>query len=210
MTYTLQDFGPADLLTSSKEGVRRVKIALPSEIIGGSQAITVQSFTEMNSKDGTQFEASVYSPDVAGGESVDIVMVTGDVPVILKRLSVGFDSDLLSIQLFRSPTYTDGTAIPVYNYSDRDPQASVVTLLGDVSVTDAGTPVSPLDYSIGSEGVGGRRISGLSGEPGVERILAENTTYMWRITNENSVAAKIAGHATWHEGPLSTDAEISQ
>lgn len=43
-TYTIQDFGPADLLTSDKEGLRRVKTSLPDQLFDGDKAMCGLSF----------------------------------------------------------------------------------------------------------------------------------------------------------------------
>ena len=43
-TYTIQDFGPSDLLTSDKESLRRVKTSLPGQLFDGDKAMCGLSF----------------------------------------------------------------------------------------------------------------------------------------------------------------------
>ena len=208
--YRIADFGPSDLLTSPVEGVRRVKTSLPEELFDGVKAITVQPFTEVNSKLGTQYEAAIYAGAVAAGASVDIVLQVGDQPILMKEIGIGFNVDEISAQWFRGPTYTGGDPVAAYNLNDELAVPEDVTILGLPTVSDTGTAVSPLIHSLGSEGTGNRRISNVSQRTGVERVLWNNATYLFRITNENAVAAKVSGLATWYQGPLSTQTPLEQ
>lgn len=195
------------LTEDNSVGDRRIKIQTDLEqgMREGLQAFTVQPFTEINSKLGVQYEASFFNPSLASGASADIVIEVGNEPMLVKDIEVRFNVELISSAVYRSPTWSGGSEIGVYNMSDRSPVPDDVTITAGVTVTDTGTQISPTVYSIGSEGQGNRQLSNVSQTSGVERILAENTTYLLRITNESSISSVISGISTWYQGPVSTE-----
>lgn len=198
---------PRGVLTSEGDNAR-LKIALPPEIFDSVKAITVQPFTEANSKLGTQYETSFYNPSVSAGANADIVIIVGDDPILIKEVSVEFDCTVISSQVFRAPTYTGGTALDVFNFNDEMAVPGTASLLAGATVTDPGTAVGSKIYSLGSEGQGNRRIASVSQRTGVERVLWPGATYLFRITNEDNADSQIAGVATWYQGPLSTQTEL--
>lgn len=174
--------------------------------IDGIKAITTQPFTELNSKLGTQYEAAFYMPSLAAEASTDIIIVIGSTnPVLIKDISLQFNSERVSTQLFTSPLYTNGTEITVYNLNDEDAVADDITLIGGATVSSPGAAVSPEIVSIGTENLGNRAVSSVAGGVGVERKLRAGGTYCYRITNlDTTNGAEISGVATWYQGPLST------
>ena len=208
MSYRIADFGPSDLLTSPVEDSRRVKVSINEQVIGGNKAITVQSFAEKNSKDGTQYEAAFFEPDLDSGASVDIVLVVGDNPILMKDISIQFNVEDISSQWFRNPVYTGGTEMQVYNFNDEQAVPDDVTILAGPTVTDTGTAVGPLIHSLGEEKRGNFRASNVSQGVGFERVLWSNSTYLFRLTNESDISAKVAGFATWFQGVLSTQTPL--
>lgn len=207
--YTLPGI-PSDAMTSDKPGTRRFKSSINEQMIDGDKALTVQPFTELNSKSGAQYEAAFYIASLAAGSNSDVVIIVGDQPVSIKDVLVGFNCEEISTQVFIAPTYTGGTPLAVYNFNDEQAVPDDVTVLAGVVTTATGTPVSPQLHSLGSEGQGNRRISALSDNHGIERILWNNSTYLFRITNRDDIATKITGFATWYQGPLSTMTELEQ
>lgn len=174
--------------------------------IDGLKAITTQSFSELNSKLGTQYEASFYNPSLAASGDQYIVIVVGDGHIIFKDIALQFDSEVISVQFFSGPTYTGGTEIDVFNMHSGEPVPNDVTLLGGATVTDEGTPISAVETSIGSQGAGNRAVAVSAQGAGAERILEPNSTYLFKLTNVDTVnAAAVAGIATWYQGPLSVD-----
>lgn len=185
-------------------GIRRFPFSDP-RVVDGEKAFTVQSFSELNSKRGTQYEAAFYSASLASGAAVDLAFVIGAGRVLIKDISVQFDSAEIATQLFRAPTYTGGTALGVYNLNDQDAVAGTVSVLSGVTTSNPGIAVGPQTRSLGSEAVGNRAQSSFAGGVGVERVLRANATYLYRVTNTGAEATRIAGVSTWYQGPLSVD-----
>ena len=199
---------PSDMIDGEIEGQRRVKVAINEPLIDGDKAVTVQMFTELNSRTGRQYEASFYVPALASGASADVVIVVGAEKMLIKDISVQFESDEIQTQLFRGPSYTGGTEIPVFNLNDGGAVPDDVELLAGASVTDTGTAVGPAVRSLGvAPGFILPRQTSLGQGVGVERVLADNATYLYRITNTNGATTRIAGLATWYQGPISTEIE---
>lgn len=196
-------------LRSSDEETARLKVSVNEQLFDGIKALTVQSFSEVNSKLGTQYEASFYLGALAGQASVDIVIIVGSDPIAFKEIQLLFDNPLISTQIFRGPTYSDGSPITVYNLNDEQAVSGTASLIGGVNTTVVGTPVGPKIYSLGSEGIGNRTIGAVSQGTGVERILWPGATYLYRVTNETlATPTRISGVATWYQGPLSTQTPL--
>lgn len=196
---------------TSDEPTARVKVAFPPELFDGFKAITVQPFTEVNSKLGRQYQASFFQPALAAGSSADIVIIVGSSPMVFKDIQVSFDSTLVSAQIFRGPTYSGGSPINIYNMNDEQAVAPVASLLGGVTTTATGTAVGPEIYSLGGEGIGNRTIGSVFQGSGVERILWPGETYLYRITNKDAtLPSRITGVATWYQGPLSVNVGLEE
>lgn len=195
----------SDMLTSDNSvGDRRLKVAIDPEIVGGNQAITAQSFTELNSKRGTQYEAAVYTPVLPGGESLFFTLAVGANPVLIKDVLLQFNSDTISTTIFKNPTVTNGNTVEVFNLNDAGAVVADVVLTAGVNVISTGVQVGPEIYTIGEVGQGNRAISTVGINSGVERVLEANSTYMYRITNKDTSAGAVSGLITWYQGPLST------
>lgn len=175
-------------------------------VVDGNKAITSQSFTELNSKTGRQYEASFYDDALAASGVADIAFEVGDDPVLMKDVAIQFTSLVISLQVFKGPTFTGGNAITIYNMYEGGAVSPTSTVTGNVSTSDAGTPISPTEYSLGATAQGNRLISSGAGGVGVERVLSAGETYLFRITNEDDTnASMIAGLATWYQGPISVN-----
>lgn len=174
------------------------------EMVGGNQAITVQSFTELNSKKGVQYEVA-FNTTLAAGASVFIVLEVGTSnDILIKDVQSQFNSESLTTTLFKSPTYAGGVVLPVFNLNDRDAVPEDVIVRAGVVVTNNGVQVSPEFKTIGSVGAGNREVSTVSLTPDAERVLAKGVVYMYRITNTGTSTTTLAGYSTWYQGPLST------
>lgn len=73
--------------------------APPSGIYTGLRAVTTQSYTEANSKNGTQHEGSTLF-NLAGLATNDTFFVTGALPVSLKGRVIGFTGDGVTAEIF--------------------------------------------------------------------------------------------------------------
>jgi hypothetical protein len=174
--------------------------SLMDRMMQGVGAVTMQTYTEVNIKRGVQYEASgVFT--IPAGESVDLVYIAGSTPVILKGREVFFTGEQITFEVFKNPTYTGGTSIPVYNLTQINPVAAKSSLLGGATVTDAGTKILADRVLLGSTSVG-NRTSPTESVEGLEHVFEANTTYLERITNNNGDDAKVSIYLTWYEGDL--------
>lgn len=81
-----------------------------------------------------------------------------------------------------------------------------MTILSNVTTSNAGVPVGPRVYSLGGSGVGNTVIAASTRGAGVERVLEAGATYLFRLINEDtSNTSAITSTATWYQGPLSVD-----
>jgi len=205
--FNSQSAIPDDIYTSLDYLVRRLRVSINPEVFDGNKAITVQPFTEVNSKLGNQFEAAFSTLALQQDESVNLIFQVGPSnDVLIKDVISQFNSERVHTQLFRDTIYTGGTPIDIYNLSDRDASTKDVVILGGAVVADGdeGTQVSPTITTLGASQSGNRVSASVSLVPGVERVLAKGVDYLYRITNVDVNPTDIAGVATWYQGPLST------
>lgn len=172
--------------------------------LGAERAITTQPFVEANVKNGTQFSISHEFLDVAQAATVNIVFSTGSMDVLVKGRSIQTSRDNVLYEVFRAPTVSGGTAIPVSNYNEVDPVAATASLVYAATISSAGTLIDhqPIYGAVDS----GNRVSGFTQTSGIERRLAKNAKYLVRFTNRSTTAAvNIHYGLTWYEGILSSD-----
>lgn len=166
----------------------------------GLRAPTTQSYTEANVKNGLQFEASFDSPAVAATTGqVNAIFITGAKPVIIKSRIIDFTGKKIMASVYRTPTYTGGTSVPVYNLNDINPVATTVSVLSGVTISAAGTQFGAPNTVYGSD-LQGNSVQGTFAVTGQERILRPNTTYLLRIENLGDTTSNISGYLTWYEG----------
>lgn len=96
----------------------RISPGYDPRTIDGNKAVTVQPFTELNSKSGRQYEAAFYIPSLPDGATADLAFTVGAEPVLIKDIETQFASVAVSVQFFKSPTFTGGTVVDVYNLND--------------------------------------------------------------------------------------------
>lgn len=172
----------------------------PSGLFTGLRAMTTQSYVEANVKNGLQFEFGTQATTVTAGASLDILFVTGAKPVIVKDRAVSFNGAGVTAIVYEAPTVTaNGTALFVGNLSRIAPQATTIAAYQGPTVTSAGTQISAPNAFIGSTAQG-QSVTGTFATGGAERILKPNTSYLLRITNNDTSSGKIAVYVTWYEG----------
>lgn len=179
----------------------------PPGIYSGLRALTVQSFNECNVKNGNQFELASNTAALAAGANVDIIFSTGALPVIIKGRIVKFNGTSLVTRVYRAPTFTGGTVTPYFNLNDRNPATGLATVRAGATVTAPGTEFGAPTFDVGSEGQGNSSLSTYS-ISGNERLLAANTTYLQRITNDSPNTQRVSSYLTWYEG--GTDLPLRQ
>lgn len=177
-------------------------------ILVGLEALTVQTFGEANCKNGTQFELTTYDPAFAAGANRDFIITTGAKPVLVKNRKFTFTGSEVTTTVYKNPTYTGGTIIPYYNLSDINPKVGLATVIGTPTVTNVGTQFSPTFTILGEVPQGGQSVSRSEAEQGIsglERVLAPNSSYLYRTVNTGSLC-KFSTVNTWYEGDLSSTA----
>jgi hypothetical protein len=174
----------------------------PDGAFKGLRALNVQTFTESNIKNGFQWELGLYNPVLASLAEVDVIVITGSVPLIIKGRALRFDGLGVMTSNFEGPTYTGGTPVPFYNLNHKNATTAQVQILGGVSVTDDGTKISADKYFLGSDSVGNTVTSSEGFETqGEEFIFDANTTYLFRITSIDGAAdQRLYSYVIWYEG----------
>lgn len=203
MTYKLDGL-PSDLLNSAVEGQRHLKMAAsPSkEMEANLEALTTQSFTEANSKQGTQFEAAMLFETIASATPHYFAFITGASPVILKQRDISGGFVNARYDVFKNADVTGGTTVEAFNNNDLVVSAPGVTILQSPTVNVEGVAFGPTTYLLGSESLGTRLLSSFGGAAG-EKVLAPNTTYLVRISNIDVAAIGLLSVRLWfYEGPL--------
>lgn len=171
----------------------------PVGLYEGIRAMTVQSYTEANVKNGLQYECSYYLPSLAAGATASLTFSTGAKPVIVKNRQVAFTGSKVTGRVYSGTTYTGGTVVTPYNLTAISPIASTVVLRLDPTILTPGTEGGAPSHYIGSD-LNGNQQAGTFVSPDVERILAPFTVYRLAITNDDIEATKLSVYLTWYEG----------
>lgn len=206
MTYTIQDFGPSDLLTSAVENERRVKVRTeaPEGLYSGDRAVTSQGYDEINKKRGVQWEASrlitIASSDPAN--SAYSILLTGSKPVDLKARSLGYTGLGVIGRIYETPTYTGGTVDPWFNMNTQyiGDQPEVQILVG-FTLTATGAKCGADIIAIGPTSQQARGATAT--EYARNRILPKpNTAYLLEIASLDPASQQVAARLEIYEGPL--------
>ena len=180
--------------------------ALPVGLFAGTRAITTQNYNEANVKNGVQYEISANTAALAINGNIDTIFTTGANPVLIKSRIVQFSGTSLLSRVYRAPTFTGGSVVPYFNLNSRNPVTGLVTVRSGATVTAPGTEFGAPTYDIGSEGQGNRSLATYAVQ-GNERLLAANTTYMLRITNDSPAVQRVTTYLSWFDGQ--TDLPLS-
>jgi hypothetical protein len=175
---------------------------IPDGAFRGLRGMTTQSFTESNVKNGFQWELGLYNPALASLAEVDIIVVTGSVPLLIKGRALRFDGLGIFTSNFENVSYTGGTPLPFFNLNNRNPKTPEVVILAGATVVDEGTKMSADKYFLGSNAVGNSVTSSEGFEADGEEFLFDaNTNYLFRITSiDGSDAQRLFSYVTWYEG----------
>lgn len=166
---------------------------LPSTVLQGLNAITVQDYSEANRKNGTQWSASRILT-ASNGQIFDSIIKTTTKPVDLKSRVFAYTGLGLFADIFTGATYTGGVIDPVYSCNGVTSSSFDFQLLSGITVTGTGTKFAPTIYAIGETS---NQSKGKDSSPlGSNYILAPNTTCLLRITSKDNqdIAARIEGY----------------
>lgn len=197
LTFTSVTGGSSALLAVSQITER----GFPPGVFEGNRALNIQTYTETNVKRGVQFETSAFIPSVLAAANVDVLIVTGPLPVTIKNRSIATTAVTATYTLYKNPTATAGTSVPIYNLNANPAiaQATGVAINLTATTTSVGTQIAAPVYIVGSTG-NGQAVLGTFDTLGIERQLAPNTTYLARFSNTSAATCSVAVSSTYFEG----------
>lgn len=172
---------------------------IPDGAFVGLRAMIIQNYIEANVKNGVQYEFSGDNLALANAASIDTIFTTGANPVVIKGRTVKFNGTHLTTRVYRAPTFTGGAIVPYFNLNNKNPVAGLATIRTGATVTVPGTEFGAPTFDVGTSGQGNTSVSTFS-TFGVERILAPNTVYLQRITNDSGATQEVSSYLTWYDG----------
>ena len=128
--------------------------AINNDLIGGTSALTTQGFSELNSKNGSQYEATMIFNNITTIAPVFFGFKTGDSPVILKQRDVYGGFIDARYDVFTGASYTGGTVVNAFNNNDLVVNPTGVSIVANPTVSLTGTQFSPVTRPIRSGGCG--------------------------------------------------------
>lgn len=212
--HHMKTFGGADFTDSSSTLYVRGKAVIiitegnafsssgepaPEGLYEGFRAVTTQSYTEANAKNGVQHEISVFVDNAPGGGVSDTLFITGSKPVILKERIASYTGDGVLLEIYEGATYSVlGVTVPSYNLSRIIATSPEATFYSASTITGQGVKAYPDEYLIGNVSNQGNGGTGLV--IGRERILKANTVYLFKATSLDSAAQDIWLFDSFYEG----------
>ena len=174
----------------------------PAGLYTGLRAMTVQSYTEANVKNGSQFEFSSPRATLAAGATVAASLQTGIYPVLVKSRVIQFTGKGVTARLYEGGSIVadSGTETFIYNLKRSSPiTATLCRARTGVTVSSLGLECGAPTVGIGSTGQG-QSVIGAFQVQGVERQLAPNSTYLLQIKNDGPDPCDVSVYATFYEG----------
>jgi len=180
---------------------------IDERVYDGLKAFTVQSFTEANSKNGTQWSISTRNIAVPASGTLDVLMTTGSLPVLMKGLVVQYTGSQIETVLYKNSVVTGGDTVNSYNLNTYTGGAMLSTFKvnnpAGFTIIGVGTQVAPSEHFYGIADQGNKSIPSFIAT-GLERVLAPNTTYLRRVWNRGSGTCVIDLAASFYEGEISS------
>jgi len=174
---------------------------IDGNVYEGNAAFTVQSYTEINSKNGTQFECQIIFENIQSNTPQTFSFTTGSDPVIVKSRGISGEFSNINYDIYRDSTVTGGTSVLVSNLNDRNSVVNQVDVTLNPTLTVKGDLWSP--YKIVGSGTN-KSVS--YGTPQGERILKENTSYVVEVINNDVTTIPIlVVDLSWYQGQLDLD-----
>lgn len=121
--------------------------------------------------------------------------------VNLKPIATQSDGPKILVQLLEAPVFTTGvTPLTPVARKRISPAVSATVIKSNPTAVSAGTGID-LDYIGGGSAAGGSGGSGGDIDSNSEWILARNTTYIVKITNNGPAPADVNVKLFWYEQP---------
>ena len=181
--------------------VQENTLTIDGNVYEGNAAFTIQSYTEINSKNGTQFECQIVFENIKDDTPEYFSFTTGDDPVIIKSRGISGEFSDINYDIYRESVVTGGSSALVSNVNDRNSVVNQVDVVLNPTVSIKGDLWSP--YKIVGSGTN-KSVS--YGDQQGERILKENTSYVVEIINNNvSTIPTLIVDLSWYQGKLDLD-----
>lgn len=146
--------------------------------------------------EGEMFHASYTDGDVADDASVDMLLTVG-----AKECHATwevFAGGQVSVYLYEAPTVADGTPITIYNMKRASANTPLSTVKHTPTVTATGT-TALVNGRILPGGTSPTTRVGGGIRSGTEWILAPDTAYLMRVTNDSGAGIPINVVVEWYE-----------
>lgn len=187
--------------------------------VRGYRAITMQTYTEANIKNGVQYYArrawansnesgsSFSSGNVTASASNTryLYFETGSKPVIVKDRITKHIGEEFTLTIYSTPTIgTFGNEIPITISNYRSDGGAVPTTIAKVAeipfndVSSAGTAIDTPEHFFGSTSTGQSQSSTLAADR--ERIIPANSSFLVGVHMTSGASGRFEYFLDWYEG----------
>lgn len=152
MTYKIDGFGPNDLLTSEKEGLRRVKVSGRDELVDSSSRGNAFILTDnIPAKAGESVALTVFFDRLSVVHSA--ISASGEPVAIRKGEVTGTANDIISSQPLQlvSSSSDDSQAQSFFDVPDLSTDTVCNGDVGGGVITDSTQPISAVAKNTGTE-----------------------------------------------------------
>ena len=173
---------------------------MPSDVFNGKRAMTTQSYTEANVKNGSQFTLTIELTLLAfATEYVSFTTPDDGIDTLIKTRLISTDGGMRYTPLLGGTWVNANDLIGTYNLRGDSPNVSHVVVDNVTSVSDPG---AGFDVIRSTSGQGSSRSSGIFSGDGIDRVLRQDTPYLLQFENLENREIFIVYSLTWYEGSL--------
>ena len=184
-----------NVLLTGKSTQDRTKVVEIEVDPSGSLVTVTHEHAKVHS--GLMFGAGHIVTGVASGASLNMIIQTptdASMHLYIKTLATA-DATFYA---FRSPTYTGGTVVPSINHNETNTNTSDAVFLHTPALTLDGTPMWAELLPAGQGG----SAPGAVGHPTTEQVvLAADSEYLFRLTNDDGAGQSLQIVFSFYEGP---------
>lgn len=181
---------------------------IPESILTGDQAVTTESFTELNSKLGAQW----FIQERLTVPAMTTWRITIDYPislpnrVLLKEWQLDASDQIIFRFYWRLTDWdsNDGTAIDIKNFHDSPDNSALAT-----ATLNSTQGTAPTEQQRAAELETGTTTNqnkqGIFRRADTEHVLTFDQQVLYEFQNDTNQPVNVNFALTWYEGPLSTD-----
>lgn len=159
---------------------------------GFKNTVTTISMKHQQVHQGTMFSVNFRDLALAGGASIEFLIVTPITHAISLVGDFGGDKTLLGRLYEDTIVSANGTAVPAFNRSRTSDHVFSAGLYNGPTVTDDGAMIADQTAIAGKNAIG-------SSEIGLDWALKPNANYMIRLTNNAGQNAQMSGSFIFHD-----------